>query len=87
MARITVYNFPQSTCSQKVRLALWEKDIPFTDRIVMHTEREHLQGWYLKLNPNGVVPTITDGPNVVIDSSVYSNQRSIIEPSSVFYFE
>ena len=70
MARITLYNFPQSTCSQKVRLALWEKDIPFTDRIVIHTEREHLQDWYLKLNPNGVVPTITDGPDVVIDSSV-----------------
>jgi hypothetical protein len=57
MAEITLYNFPQSTCSQKVRLAMWEKGIPYTDHIVMHKEREHLSDWYLKLNPNGVVPT------------------------------
>ena len=70
MAEITLYNFPQSTCSQKVRLAMWEKGIPYTDHIVMHKEREHLSDWYLKLNPNGVVPTITDGDDVVNDSSV-----------------
>ncbi len=28
MAEITLYNFPQSTCSQKVRLAMLEKGIP-----------------------------------------------------------
>lgn len=70
MADITLFNFPQSTCSQKVRLAMWEKGIPYTDRIVIHTEREHLSDWYLALNPNGVVPTITDGDDVIIDSSV-----------------
>jgi len=70
MADITLYCFPQSTCSQKVRLALWEKGIPFEERHVNHKEREHLSDWYLKLNPNGVVPTLTDGDDVIIDSSV-----------------
>tara|TARA_R110000787_G_scaffold120567_1_gene231546 strand:- start:178 stop:927 length:750 start_codon:yes stop_codon:yes gene_type:complete len=67
---ITLYNFPQSTCSQKVRLVLWEKGIAYEDRIVDHKNREHLSDWYLKLNPNGVVPTITHGDAVIIDSSV-----------------
>ncbi len=70
MADITLYCFPQSTCSQKVRLALWEKGIPFEERHVDHKNREHLSDWYLKLNPNGVVPTLTDGDDVIIDSSV-----------------
>lgn len=70
MGPITLYCFPQSTCSQKVRLALWEKGIPFEERHVDHKNREHLSDWYLKLNPNGVVPTLTDGDDVIIDSSV-----------------
>ena len=70
MPDITLYCFPQSTCSQKVRLALWEKNIAFEERHVDHKSREHLSDWYLKLNPNGVVPTLTDGDAVIIDSSV-----------------
>ena len=67
---LTLYNFAQSTCSQKVRLVLWEKGIEFEDHLVDHKTREHLQPAYLKLNPNGVVPTIVHDGAVVIDSSV-----------------
>jgi glutathione S-transferase len=67
---LTLYNFPQSTCSQKVRLVLWEKGIPFEDRIVDHKTREHLKPAYLALNPNGVVPTLVHDDAVIIDSSV-----------------
>ena len=67
---LKLYNFPQSTCSQKVRLTLWEKEIEFDDRPVDSTKREHLSGWYLELNPNGVVPTLVHDGAVIIDSSV-----------------
>lgn len=67
---IKLYNFPQSTCSQKVRLVLWEKGIEFVDRPVDSTKREHLSDWYLKLNPHGVVPTLIHNDDVIIDSSV-----------------
>lgn len=66
---IVLYNFPQSTCSQKVRLVLWEKSIPFEDRVVDHKRREHLSDWYLALNPNGVVPTLVHDGTAIIDSS------------------
>jgi glutathione S-transferase len=67
---LKLYNFPQSTCSQKVRLTLWEKGIEFLDRPVDSTKREHLSDWYLELNPNGVVPTLIHDGAVIIDSSV-----------------
>jgi len=67
---VKLYNFPQSTCSQKVRLTLWEKEIEFLDRPVDSTRREHLSDWYLALNPNGVVPTLVHDGAVIIDSSV-----------------
>ena len=70
MVDMILYCFPQSTCSQKVRLALWEKNIPFEERHVDHKNLEQLSEWYLKLNPNGVVPTLIDGDDVIIDSSV-----------------
>ena len=81
MAAITLYCFPQSPCSQKVRLVLWEKGIPFEERHVNHKEREHLSDWYLKLNPNGVVPTLTDGGDVIIDSSVILEYLEEVYPN------
>lgn len=82
MDTITLYNFPQSTCSQKVRLTLWEKGVPFEDRIVDHKTREHLQDWYLELNPNGVVPTITHGDAVIVDSSVIMEYLDEVFPDT-----
>lgn len=67
---LKLYNFPQSTCSQKVRLALWEKGLEFLDRPVNSKKQEHLSDWYLKLNPNGVVPTLIHDEAVIVDSSV-----------------
>ena len=82
MDTITLYNFPQSTCSQKVRLTLWEKGLPYEDRIVDHKTREHLQDWYLALNPNGVVPTLTHGDAVIVDSSVIMEYLDEVFPET-----
>ncbi len=68
--KLTLYNWATSTCSQKVRLVLAEKALPFEDYRIDALKSEHLSDWYLTLNPNGVVPTLTHGPDVIIDSSV-----------------
>ena len=68
---LKLYNAPHSTCSQKVRICLAEKDLPFEDiRLDLGKAKDHLKPDYLKLNPNGVVPTLVDGDDVIIDSSV-----------------
>lgn len=67
---LTLYNNAYSTCSQKVRLCLAEKGLEWEDRQINFRQQEHLAPDYLKLNPNGVVPTLVHDGAVVIDSSV-----------------
>jgi len=68
---LTLYNAAHSTCSQKVRLCLAEKDLAFDDvRLDIGKAKDHLKPEYLKLNPNGVVPTLVDDGEIIIDSSV-----------------
>lgn len=67
---LELYNFAQSTCSLKVRIALAEKGIAWEDRRLVSRDNDHLSDWYLKLNPNGVVPTLVHDGVPIIESSV-----------------
>lgn len=67
---ITLYHSPYSTCSQKVRLSLFEKNLPFEQKILHFWRGDHLTPDYLAINPNGVVPSLVDDGEIVIDSSV-----------------
>src|SRR5258708_39702893 len=55
---LELYHNIISTCSQKVRLCFAEKGLTYVDRHIEFSERGHLSPEYLKLNPNGVVPTL-----------------------------
>ena len=65
-----LYNAPQSTCSQRVRFVLHEKGLPFTETLLDLFRGDQLEPDYLKLNPNGVVPTLMVDGRPIIDSSV-----------------
>ena len=67
---LELYNFAPSTCSLKVRICLAEKGLEWVDHRMDSRDGEHLRPAYLKLNPNGVVPTLIHDGNVIIDSSV-----------------
>ena len=67
---LELYNAPQSTCSQKVRLTLAEKGLEFVEHKLKLFQNDQLKPEYLKLNPNGVVPTLVDGGVPMIDLSV-----------------
>jgi glutathione S-transferase len=69
-----LYNAPQSTCSQKVRMTLAEKGfaergVDWVDHHVDLGKFEQLKPEYLALNPNGVVPTLVHDGEVLIESS------------------
>ena len=66
----TLYNAPQSTCSQRVRFVLNAKGLPFDEVKLDLLAGDQLKPDYLKLNPNGVVPTLDHDGNVIVDSSV-----------------
>ena len=67
---LELLNNPISTCSQKVRLTLHEKGIPFTDTRIDFRRKEHLTPEYLAINPDGVVPSLLHDGRAVLDSSV-----------------
>lgn len=66
----TLYNAPQSTCSQRVRFVLNAKKLPFAEVKLNLLEGDQLKPDYLKLNPNGVVPTLDHDGAIVTDSTV-----------------
>ena len=67
---VNLYHGERSVCSQKVRLALAEKGVPWEGEILNLAKGDQFKPEYMKLNPNGVVPTIRDGDKVVIESTV-----------------
>ena len=66
---LKLYHSPYSTCSQKVRLVLHEKELAFESCELNFRKEEQLSDHYLKINPNGVVPTLVHDGAPVVDSS------------------
>jgi len=68
---LKLYHYWSSTCSRKVRFCLAEKQLEWESR---HTDiiekKEHLEPWYIELNPNGVVPTLDHDGNIVTESNI-----------------
>lgn len=80
---LKLYYYSASTCSQKVLLTLHHKGIPFEKIHVNLPQDEHLTPEYIALNPNGVVPTITQGGVPIVDSSVimeYLDETVTVNP-------
>lgn len=78
---LKLYHANHSTCSQKVRLCLAEKELEWEGKLVNLATNEHLTSEYLKLNPNGVVPTLLDGDAIITDSGVICEYLEEIFPS------
>ena len=79
-----LYNAPQSTCSQRVRFVLNAKDLDFDEIKLNLLEGDQLKPDYLKLNPNGVVPTLDHNGAIVIDSTVITEYLDEVEPDVNF---
>jgi glutathione S-transferase len=77
---LTLYTYPQSTCSQKVRLALAEKRIAHEVRQVALDRGEQVSDWYLAVNPNAVVPALVDDGTAILDSSVITEYLEDVYP-------
>jgi glutathione S-transferase len=69
-ARLTLYHGMASTCSKKVRLCLYEKKLPFESRLLDLQKFEQHNPDYLRLNPNGVVPTLVHEGRPIIESTI-----------------
>jgi glutathione S-transferase len=79
-----LYNAPQSTCSQRVRFVLNAKNLAFDEVKLNLLEGDQLKPDYLKLNPNGVVPTLDHDGQIVIDSNVITEYLDEVAPNASF---
>ena len=68
---LKLYHGWTSTCSKKVRITLAEKGLEWESQIIRGgPARENLEPWYIKLNPNAVVPTLDHDGRIIIESCV-----------------
>ena len=67
---LVLYHSGLSTCSKQVRMCLREKGVAYESRYLELWNYENLNPEYLKLNPNGVVPTLVVDGRPVIESTL-----------------
>ncbi|MGQ7940164.1 glutathione S-transferase family protein [Paraburkholderia sp. D1E] len=65
---LTLHHSPFSVASQKVRLALAEKQLDWDDRLVDLLAGQHLQEDFLRLNPRAEVPVLEHDGHVLNES-------------------
>ena len=63
-----LYHSGVSNCSMRVRIALEEKELPWTSHHLNIFEKEHITPEYFGINPNGLVPTLVHDGKVIIES-------------------
>ena len=67
---ITLYDFGNSVCCQKVRITLTEKGLDWQAIPVNLFKAEQYDPKYLKLNPKGLVPTLVHEGNAIAESTL-----------------
>ena len=66
---LELYHNINSVCAQKVRIALNEKGEAAKEHLLT-LQGDQNDPAYMKLNPNGVVPTLVHDGNVITESSL-----------------
>jgi glutathione S-transferase len=70
MPMLELWHATHSTCSQKVRIGLAEKRLPWKSHFVDLRRFQHLEPDFLALNPAAMVPVLKDGGRVIRESLV-----------------
>jgi GST-like protein len=64
---ITLYTAPTPN-GWKISIALEEMDLPYEVRVIDFATNEQKADWYVKLNPNGRIPTLIDDGFALFES-------------------
>lgn len=79
---LKLYHGGSSVCSAKVRVGLTEKGIDWESMPINLQSGEQLDPEYLKINPNGVVPTLIDDGFTVLESSLILEYVDSMSPEN-----
>jgi glutathione S-transferase len=67
MSELVLYDYPSSSNALKVRFLLAELALTY-ERLTVPIQRPR-PGWYLAVNPRGLIPTLRDGPSLTLTES------------------
>lgn len=67
---VELYHFWSSVCSVRCRMALEEKGVAWTSKYIDLFKLDQLQPNYLKINPDGVVPTLVHNGEPIRESTI-----------------
>ena len=79
---LTLHDGTTSVCAIKVRLTLAEKGLEWTSRSLDLRRGDQFDPEYLKLNPGAVVPTLVNGDDVIVESSVIMQYLEDLAPAT-----
>ncbi|TFL14247.1 glutathione S-transferase family protein [Pusillimonas caeni] len=79
---LTLLHHNISVCAQKVRLALYEKGLPWEGREIDLMKQEHLTPEFLRINPKGLVPVLIHDDTPICESTVILEYIEDVFPSS-----
>ncbi len=79
--KIVLYHSVESTCAQKVRLVLAEKNLEWQGKKLNLRRGDQFSAEYLALNPKGVVPTLIHEDRVFRESTVINEYLDDAFPS------
>ncbi|MGB7035050.1 MAG: glutathione S-transferase family protein [Xanthobacteraceae bacterium] len=82
---VHILHFAGSSCSQKLRIFLNLKGIPWQSHPVDLPNNENMQPWFLGINPRGLVPVLVHDGAVHIESNdiIQYLERTFPEPKLV----
>jgi glutathione S-transferase len=82
---LILYDHPSSPCARRVRITLLEKGLAWDTQIIDLSRLEQRRPEYLRLNPNGFVPTLAHGLRVIYESNVITEYLDDAFPDVPLY--
>src|SRR5262245_6968016 len=82
---LILYDFGGSPCARRVRITLIEKGLHWDTVVIDLSRLEQRNPEYLKINPNGFVPTLAHGDRVIYESNVITEYLDDVFPEIRLY--
>jgi len=81
MSKFVLYDAAYSPAGRRTRMALLEKGVPFEIRWLNLALMDQKKPSYLKLNPNGLVPTLVHEGDAIYESNVINEYIEALVPT------
>jgi len=82
---LLLYDFGPSPCARRCRISMLEKGLVWDTQTIDLSRLEQRSPEYLRINPNGFVPSLAHGERVVYESNVITEYLDDVFPATPLY--